>query len=561
MRRFLLPCILGFLGPLLSGPAVAAAASVEARSKIEAVTIFPSSALVTRTAELELPAGPTTLIFKGLPKGLDPASLRVSGQASSALVIGSVATRLSLAEPAADNAIEARLKALRSDRDGWQVTRDSLEAEKAMMLRFSQAGPEKLGPDSEPLPIPEWNKAWETVGAGLAKLGDELRSAQARIRELDEAIAANEATRARPAIKAEPGREVTVETETDAPSKVRITLAYHISGASWRPRYEARLDTGGAGQAPSLEFFRRAEISQATGEDWDDVALTVSTVRIDQGGAAPNVEPQRIAFREAIALPSAAMRPMPKASAAPNGVPEPGVAQAAPPPPPLEATEQSATVNAEAFAASFQIAGRASLPSGVATKTLPISSRKLTPQLSDKTAPALDQTTYLAARFANEDDAPTLLGAVALYRDGSFLGSGKIDFAQPGDVVELSFGADDRVKVSRAPVRRKENEPVFYGQTKIETREFKTSVENRHDFPLKITVVDAIPFSENTAIVVDQLSATTPPTEKNVGDRRGVMQWTYDYAPQEKREIRLAYKMKWPADRDVVIEPAPLPNR
>jgi hypothetical protein len=32
------------------------------------------------------------------------------------------------------------------------------------------------------------------------------------------------------------------------------------------------------------------------------------------------------------------------------------------------------------------------------------------------------------------------------------------------------------------------------------------------------------------------------------------MSWTYDLAPGEAKDIRLAYRMKWPAEREVVIE-------
>ena len=94
------------------------------------------------------------------------------------------------------------------------------------------------------------------------------------------------------------------------------------------------------------------------------------------------------------------------------------------------------------------------------------------------------------------------------------------------------------------------------GQTKTEVREFKTSVKNLHDFPVRVTVIDQVPISENTAISVEQLPQTTPPTEKQVADKRGVMSWSFDLAPGETKEVRLAYRMKWPADREVVLERA-----
>lgn len=78
------------------------------------------------------------------------------------------------------------------------MTLDALEAKKAMMLRFSQASPEKLSPDTKPLDIADWNGAWEIVGVALAKVDDDLRAANARARDIDEQIKALEAARLPP---------------------------------------------------------------------------------------------------------------------------------------------------------------------------------------------------------------------------------------------------------------------------------------------------------------------------------------------------------------------------
>jgi uncharacterized protein (TIGR02231 family) len=203
------------------------------------------------------------------------------------------------------------------------------------------------------------------------------------------------------------------------------------------------------------------------------------------------------------------------------------------------------------------VPGRVSVPQD-ATKSFVLGKRSLAPALLVKTAPVVDETAYLEASFVNDDEAPLLPGEVAIHRDGAYVGKARLKLTAPGDTVELGFGADDKVKVTRVPLRRRENEPSWIGQTKTDLREFKTTVKNLHAQPIRITVVDRLPFSENAAIQVEQLRETTPPTEKQVGDKRGVMAWSWDYAPGEQKEIRLAYRLKWPADRDVTFEPKPV---
>ncbi len=87
--------------------------------------------------------------MRGLPAGFDPASLRVEGQ--GAFVIGAVESRLAPAESAPDQAIEARLQALREERAIVEARVESLEARRPMVQRYGEASPEKLGPDSRPL--------------------------------------------------------------------------------------------------------------------------------------------------------------------------------------------------------------------------------------------------------------------------------------------------------------------------------------------------------------------------------------------------------------------------
>ena len=181
----------------------------------------------------------------------------------------------------------------------------------------------------------------------------------------------------------------------------------------------------------------------------------------------------------------------------------------------------------------------------------------MVPALAVRAVPVIDETAYLEASFVNEDEAALLPGEVAIHRDDTFVGRGRLGLVAPGDKVELGFGADERVKVKRVPLRRAQEEPGVFSSSKTDQREFKTTVKNLHSFPVKVTIVDRVPFSENAAITVELLSQTTAPTEKVVKDRRGVMAWTFDYGPGEQKEIRLAYRVKWPAEKEIAVDGRP----
>ena len=543
-------------------PAVAGEADVA--SRIDAVTIYPDAAIVTRLAEVDAPAGDSVLTFRNLPLELDPDSLRVEGTAIAALTIGSVETHVAPAEAlTGDDALTTRIADLRQQRAATQTTIDALQGKRAMIVRFSQSGPEKLSPDSKPLDVADWSAAWDAVGTALAKVSAELAPAVEKARVLDEQIAALEAQQQAPRPEAA-SRIVTVAVNAAAAARLSLALSYRVAGVGWTPLYDAALKTDEAA-GPSMVLTRRAAISQSTGEDWSDVALTVSTARVARAVDVVDLPGQRIEFWQPEINELAADRPAAKRAAAPAG--KAALAEAPPAPPtnasdssatqPIAAEDATAQLQTSAYTAAFKAAGRVTLASDGSQKSFVLGRVVVQPTLSVKTAPSVDPIAYVEAHFVDSEGAPILPGRVALIRDGAFVGEGRVGFVAPGDGVDLGFGGDDKVRVDRAPVNRKENEPTWYNQTKIETREFVTSVKNLHAFPVKVQVIDRAPVSENTAIVVELAPITTPPTDKQVGDKRGVMSWTLDLKPGEAKDVRLAYRMKWPADREIVVGDAP----
>ena len=218
-------------------------------------------------------------------------------------------------------------------------------------------------------------------------------------------------------------------------------------------------------------------------------------------------------------------------------------------------------MEAGAFQTTFHVPGRVTVPQDGTTKNFVLSQRSMVPTLTVKATPVVDETAYLEASFRNEDEAPLLPGEVALHRDGAYVGRARLKLVATGDTVDLAYGADDKIKITRVPLRRRESEASWIGQSRSEVSEFKTTVKNLHGQPIRITIVDRVPFSENAAITVEPLREITPPTDRQFQDKRGVMAWSGDYAPGEQKEIRFGYRLKWPAEKDIVFESKPLRPR
>jgi len=220
------------------------------------------------------------------------------------------------------------------------------------------------------------------------------------------------------------------------------------------------------------------------------------------------------------------------------------------------ATEQQATAEIGAFQAAFKIPGRVSVNAGQGARALRVSSMTIAPDLVIRSVPVLDPTAYLEASFVQSEDAPLLPGRISIYRDGMFVGLGRMAAAGKDEKVRLGFGADDKVKIERAVLKRNEGSSGLIVTSKVDERAFKTSVRNGHDFPIKVAIEDQLPVSESDEIAIELLPSSTPPTTTNLHDKRGVLEWAFEVKPGEAKDINFAWRMRWPKDKGVVMVPA-----
>jgi uncharacterized protein (TIGR02231 family) len=546
---------------LLSFVAVAAivaalpamAAEIEAASQIDAVTVYPDGATVTRLIRLDLPAGDSTLLARDFPLTLDPSSLRIEGEGGARLVIGAVDARPPLPAPPTNLPhIDRRIEALRDSRTALDGEIASATARRKFAERFADASPAGLGEKGEARPLSEWRAAFAAIAEEIATADNAVRGAQIKQRDIDREIARLEAERnATPPKKL----EVRIDLSAEAAAPVLLRVTYAVRGARWTPAYDARLDTAGRDGKPSLQLIRRAEIVQTTGEDWADVALAVSTVRTALGGSAPDLRPLIVRYP----VPAAPPRPvagMMRDQLAANIAPQEGEARSLDKARPKQAEEQQAALDASGFQVVFRIPGRIAVPAGQGSKSFRIASAAIAPELMVHAVPALAETAFLQASFKHAEDAPLLPGRVSIYRDGVFVGRSPMALAAKDEVVRLGFGADEKVKVARTVVRKIEGTAGLIGSSKTDEREFKTVIRNGHEFAIRVAIEDQLPVSETEDIQVEMLPVTTPPTARDLRDRRGVMEWAFEAKPGETREVKLGWRVRWPKDKAVQYTPS-----
>ena len=544
----LVGCVV-FVAPAFVAPVWAA--NVDTSSTIDAVTVYPDGATVTRIISADLSSGDNTVIAHDFPLGLDPSSLRVEGEGSAKLTIGAIdVVPPRAASPVNLPELDKRIEALKDQRADLQGAIDAATTRQKFAERFAEQSPAGLGDKGEARPIADWRAAFAAVGDEVASAEADIRDAGRKQRDIDRRIADLEADRA---AKPPSKMEVRVDLAAASATKATLRVVYTVRNARWTPLYDARLDTGDKDRKPSLELVRRAEITQASGEDWTNVALAVSTLRVARGGSAPDLNSLIVQYPQ----PAQPLSALARGQFANSAAPAPRSMAAKTAEDAVVADEQQATAEIGNYQVAFKIPARVSLTAAEGTKTLRISSATIAPDLAARSVPVLDPTAYLEASFKQEDDAPLLPGRVAIYRDGSFVGRSQLAGASKDETVHLGFGADDKIKVERVVMKRNEGTSgLIVNTSKTDERAFKTTIRNGHDFPVRIAIEDQLPVSETDDIQVEMLPSATPPTTSNVRDQRGVQEWAFDAKAGEVKEIQFAWRVRWPKDHNVVLTPS-----
>jgi uncharacterized protein (TIGR02231 family) len=537
------------------------AAEIKGTSAISTVTVFPAGAEITRTARVRIEQGEHVVLLTDLPAQAVASSIRVEGKASGRLEIGSVDTRrlaIPRSDPAAAaserRAIERDIEKLRDDRAIVQAQIQAAETQKLLIAKLVDLPVHLPSGGQGAAPLPDWDQLYATIGGRTIDAQKVIIETQIKLRDIDRQIIDLEKKLAALAPLQDERTEVKVFVEAGAGLDAELLIRYQVTSASWTPLYDARLTTGARNDAPRLTLVRRASIQQRSGEDWTNVALALSTTRPGTGTAAPELFPMLVDF-EADAPPP---RPVASAPATrafrPQGELAAGEAEAQQKTPAQMldrvAEERRTAVEVAPFQAIFSVPGNVTVPGNGEMKRVQIDEAQLEPALVVRTVPRVDPRAFLYAKVSLPKTTAYLPGQVSLFRDATFVGTGRLPLLAPGEDHELGFGPDDSIRVRHAVLDEKRGESGIITSSKTDQRNFRVTIRNHHARAMSVTVLDQIPVSQNQDIKVELITKTQP-SRKDPDDKRGVMAWDLKVEPNEEKQLEFGYRVSWPADKRV----------
>ncbi|MCB0639948.1 MAG: DUF4139 domain-containing protein [Lewinella sp.] len=517
------------LGLCLSACVTLAAAQTTIATDIDAVTVYLQGAQVMRSGGGNLPAGRNTFVISELSPQLDPQSVRLSAKGDFTIL--SVTYRNNyLEERPTDDAriseLERNKKALEAELASIGVELEVLQQEEELLLANKSIGGSQTG-----VSVDELQRMAEYLRTRLAALKQERLTVLTRQRETKaELDKVNQQLQALGQVERRHVGEVVVQYQADSPLRTEVDLSYLTHNASWSPTYDLRVKD----LAEPVELAYGAKVSQGTGENWQNVNLTLSTGNPRQRQDAPVLgvwwlRPyQEIAYRQQ--APAAYMDGVELTNAIVTAEEVASDAEYAP---------TSVSVNLTNTEFNVQLAQ--DIPADGQPYQVRIDAYELPAHYEYYAAPRLDPHAYLTAGVTNWERYSLLPGPVNLYFDGAYIGRSQLRTQTATDTLTFSLGRDEGIVIKREQEEDYRNRR-FLG-TRIEQRlGWTIEVQKNRRNTVPIVIEEQIPVSTTDEITVELEQARGAQYDASTGKLR----WELDLGFGESETVGFRFSVKHP---------------
>jgi uncharacterized protein (TIGR02231 family) len=536
---------------------------LELTTTIAEVTVYPERALVLRRGTVALPdEGTHTLRIGGLPQTVQRDSLRATGRGPAGLRILGI-------EQAAEYHPAAPEETLRQVRDEIQrLTREiELLGERERLLEEQRNWLRALGEQAA-------RRLANGIAAGTAKpedasgvfsyTGEESqRLAVAKLdlerlrvdlrRELD--------ARNREFAELGGGRRpdrlaALVRVEVMEAGEVEVAFSYLIAGASWRPRYDARVEV----EASRVRLTQQALVTQRTGEDWSRVALALSTARPSAAVSLPDepdpwyVDVRRPPEPKVTGMPLRTMMSTSRQLAAHEVAPSAALAAdsevdrySA------EAVQAVSEIERSGAAQVFRLSGETDVPADGQPRTLGLADDELSCRFEHVVVPVIAPGAHLRALMSNQTGRVLLPGELHVFHTGAagdeYVGATALDLTAQDAELKLYLGVDDNITVKHELVERDTDRGILLqsGLRRI-TCGYRVTLGNRTTTPQRIILMDRLPVPRHERVKLRVLDLKPQPSTRTKLEQ---LSWELQLAPGEERRIEWRFVVESPAELDL----------
>ncbi|SKB80891.1 mucoidy inhibitor MuiA family protein [Daejeonella lutea] len=263
---------------------------IPSESKIERVIVFLQGAQVERAATLSIPSGISIIEFGGLSPDIDEQSIQVKGTGNFTIL--SVNRQNNFLNEQKYNeeikVLEDKIANLRTEIEREEAELMILGKEQEILAANQSIGNGGAGLDLNKLKLAlEFHKQRLTENRAnqikTQKTLDQLRVQLSAVQQQASELRAK-------------GRSNTSDIAVKVDSKIAsigsFKITYLVKNASWYPSYDLRATDVNK----PIDLIYRANITQRSGEEWNNVKLVLSSGDPSRGGNKPVLKPYRVGY-------------------------------------------------------------------------------------------------------------------------------------------------------------------------------------------------------------------------------------------------------------------------
>ncbi|MBL7912956.1 MAG: DUF4139 domain-containing protein [Bacteroidia bacterium] len=534
---------------------------------IKAVTLYLDGAEINQQKQLNLNAGITQVVFTNLSSKLIPKSIQVNvGESISVLSVSEKLNFLSL------NPESSKIKQLRDSLKTNQYKtqqlvydKEAFDKEKELLAKNNSIGGQEKG-----VSIAELKLAADFYRSRIKEINTEILKYDTKINEMYAVTnrLQNELNELH-ANENKPTGEIIILLQSDIKVTANIDLKYVVSDAGWAPYYELKADDIGK----PITLVYRARAFNNTGINWADVKLKLSTSDPTRNASKPTVMPWFLNFNSDVYgqssgyLSNNANKNFYQKSQINDGNLENqfGAKQQ------LNEVELKSwneyqtknrrdeanntkkivyeEVQVSELSAEFEIKKPYSIPSDAKPYIVEVTTYSLNATFKHYSLPKVEKDAFLLARITGWEDLDLIEGPANVYFAGTFVGQSYVNPRSVNDTLDLSFGRDSKVIVTRTKIKDFNNEKVMGNNRKM-TYSYEMVIKNNRKTAINIDLEDQKPISQSNEIVVE----VTELSKGQVNPDDGKVSWKFLIPPGESQKVIYTYTIKYPKNRNVDTE-------
>ena len=529
------PKFLAFAATLLTTASIGAAPAQALESRIDAVTIYPRGADVTRVARVSLAPGANVVSLEGFPGNIDLGRLTASVE-DERVEVRSIRLDVREQRDAFDVEVSRLEAAITGVQDAIEAIDDEIAAAE-LQLKFLEglaqrfARNERSEAAAGQADIASWQQAIDSIGSGAAATMEKMRNARKLRREEEKELSKleRELENKRDRSADSTRLSVSLASRTELETNVRVT--YFQRQASWSSSYAAYLDS----DASQLRLTHEAQVSQVTSEHWDNVQLTLST---GNPGGAMQPPDQHSQFLDIFEPPTALRQ---RRSRDDRMFAESRALE--------EVVVNAARVSPNRYAVVYQASERTDISNSTdQAQGVPLAEYRVGVSLVTRTTPRRNASAYLTARYTHDSETALFGGPMRVFVDGAFAGLTGLPELLPGAEAVLPMGPDRQVEVLVVDQGGEKAREGFLTTRNTELTDYLFEIVNRHSKATEIEVIDYYPVPRDERIEVDVPRTATRPDKEDLDDRPGVVAWQKKLGAGERWRITHQYEVSYPRD-------------